>query len=129
MDTVLLGVNGTLMRGLKLNKNLTQVGGEFIREDKTASCYKLWTIGDEHPAMIRVKEGGASIQLEIWKVPTAGLVSILLNEPAGLAIGKVLLEDKTLILGVIAEPILCEGQLEITEFKGWHNYINHLKSV
>ena len=129
MDTVLLGVNGTLMRGLKLNKNLTQVGGEFIREDKTASCYKLWTIGDEHPAMIRVKDGGASIQLEIWKVPTAGLVSILLNEPAGLAIGKVLLEDKTLILGVIAEPILCEGQLEITEFKGWHNYINHLKSV
>ena len=129
MDTVLLAVNGTLMRGLKLNKNLTQVGGEFIREDKTASCYKLWTIGDEHPAMIRVREGGASIQLEIWKVPTAGLVSILLNEPAGLAIGKVLLEDKTLILGVIAEPILCEGQLEITEFKGWHNYINHLKSV
>lgn len=129
MDTVLLGVNGTLMRGLKLNKNLTQVGGEFIREDKTDSCYKLWSIGDEHPAMIRVAEGGTNIQLEIWKVPKEGLVSILLNEPAGLAIGKVLLEDKTMVLGVIGEPILCEGQLEITEFKGWHNYINHLKSI
>jgi hypothetical protein len=129
MDTVLLAVNGTLMRGLKLNKNLTSVGGEFIREDKTDSCYKLWTIGDEHPAMVRVREGGTNIQLEIWKVPKEGLVSILLNEPAGLSIGKVMLKDKTMVLGVIAEPILCEDQLEITEFRGWHNYINRNKSI
>jgi hypothetical protein len=34
-DTSLLAVNGTLMRGLKLNPNLTNAGGLFVREDKT----------------------------------------------------------------------------------------------
>ncbi len=123
MNTVLLAVNGTLMRGLKLNKNLIDVGAKFIKEDKTDNCYRLWSISDEHPAMMRVKEGGVNIALEIWEVPNEGLSAILLKEPAGLTIGKVILKDKTTVLGVIGESILCEGQLEITKFGGWRSYI------
>lgn len=127
MDKVLLAVNGTLMRGLELNENLTKVGGEFIREDKTDSCYRLWTIDDIHPAMMRVEEAGRNIDLEIWALPKESLASVLLNEPAGLSIGKVILKDGSIVLGVIGEAILCEDQLEITEYGGWRSYINSLK--
>jgi gamma-glutamylcyclotransferase (GGCT)/AIG2-like uncharacterized protein YtfP len=119
---VILAVNGTLMRGLELNGNLLKAGGRFLREAKTASEYRLYSIKDAHPAMIRVKEGGKSIHLELWEVPPAGLASILQSEPAGLSIGKIVLEDKSEVLGVLGEPWLCEGTLEITRHGGWRAY-------
>lgn len=120
---VLLAVNGTLMRGLELNANLVSAGAEFVRETSTAPVYRLWSIGDRHPAMMRSETDGASIAVEVWSVPAEGLAAILQNEPAGLCIGKVRLADGTEVLGVLGEPILCKGQLEITSFCGWRPYI------
>lgn len=121
-DPVLLAVNGTLMRGLELNPNMIAVGAEFVRDDQTEPTYRLYSINDRHPGMVRVAEGGVSVALEIWAVPPAGLASILLKEPPGLSIGKVKLANGDEVLGVLAEPILCAGQLEITEFGGWRAY-------
>ena len=123
MTSTLLAVNGTLMRGLELNPNLLAVGATFVREDSTAPCYRLYSIGDRHPAMLRVTEGGARVALELWDVPLPGLAQVLLNEPPGLAIGKVLLRDGTVVLGVLGEPFLCEGRQEITAHGGWRAYI------
>ena len=120
---VLLAVNGTLMRGLELNGNLLAVGASFVREARTAPAYRLWSIDDRHPAMIRVAAGGASIALEVWAVPAAGLATILLQEPPGLCIGKVRLADGEETLGVLGEPALCEGTCEITEHGGWRAYL------
>jgi gamma-glutamylcyclotransferase (GGCT)/AIG2-like uncharacterized protein YtfP len=117
-----LAVNGTLMRGLELNQNMRDVGATFIREAKTAPVYRLWSINDRYPGMLRVSEGGAAIALEVWEVDGAGLVQILEREPAGLTLGRVLLEDETEILGVLAEPYLVEDQHEITSFGGWRVY-------
>lgn len=122
-DTCELAVNGTLMRGLELNDNLQQVGAVFGSEIETAPIYRLWSIGDRHPAMMRVSAGGRSIELEIWSVPVAGLAKILQQEPAGLCIGKIKLADNREVLGVLGEPFLCEGQPEITKFGGWRNYM------
>ena len=122
MDT-LLAVNGTLMRGLELNGNLLAAGATFVGETRTAPVYRLWSIDDRHPAMVRVASGGAAIAVELWSVPAAGLADILLNEPPGLAIGKVRLEDGSEALGVLGEPILCEGQREITAHGGWRAYV------
>jgi gamma-glutamylcyclotransferase (GGCT)/AIG2-like uncharacterized protein YtfP len=119
---VLLAVNGTLMRGLELNPNLLAVGATFVRETATEPAYRLWSINDRHPAMMRVKSGGVAVAVEVWAVPPAGLASILLKEPAGLSIGKVKLADGSEVLGVLAEPILCEDQKEITHFGGWRAY-------
>jgi len=121
-ETVLLAVNGTLMRGLELNPNLLAVSAIFIRETTTEPTYRLWSINDRHPAMIRVKDGGVSVAVEVWAVPPAGLASILLKEPSGLSIGKVKLADGSEVLGVLGEPALCEGQKEITSFGGWRAY-------
>ena len=128
--SVLLAVNGTLMRGLQLNANLVGVGATFVREARTAPVYRLWSIDDRHPAMIRVAAGGAdaagggaAIALEVWAVPPEGLASILLKEPPGLCIGKVRLEDGSETLGVLGEPALCAGMREITNYGGWRAYV------
>lgn len=123
MKRVQFAVNGTLMSGLSLNKNLTSVGATFVREDYTDACYRLWSIDDDHPAMLRTPGEGRKIALEIWDVPVEGLASILLNEPPGLCIGKVLLQDGSSVLGVIGEPFSLKGQLEITEYGGWRTYM------
>jgi len=39
-----------------------------------------------------------------------------------LSIGKVTLADGSEVLGVLGEPVLCEGQIEITSFAGWRAY-------
>ena len=121
-DTTLLAVNGTLMRGLKLNPNLTNAGGRFVREDKTDAHYRLWSINDDHPAMIRTIEPSSQVELEIWELPLAAFATVLSNEPAGLSIGKVKLEDGSEVLGVLGEAWLVDGQREITKTGGWRNY-------
>lgn len=126
METVYLAVNGTLMQGLELNINLLSVGATFVRESKTESSYRLWSIDDRYPAMMRVATGGAEIAVEVWAIPKVSLSTILLQEPAGLCIGKVRLADGEEVLGVLGEAILCEGKREITEWGGWRNYIAKL---
>ena len=122
-NTVLLAVNGTLMRGLELNANLFAIGATFIREAATAPTYRLWSIKDRHPAMQRVAAGGVAVAVEIWAVPPAGLARILLQEPPGLSIGKVKLADGSEVLGVLGESALCAGQTEISSFGGWRAYL------
>jgi hypothetical protein len=119
-----LAVNGTLMQGLELNNNLLNVGARFVKETTTAPMYRIWSIADRHPAMLRVTEGGAAIALEIWAVPPDGICQVLQQEPPGLSIGKVCLIDGEIVLGVLGEPFLCENQLEITQWGGWRSYMN-----
>ena len=123
MTPITLAVNGTLMRGLALNGNMIDAGATFVREAMTAPAYRLWSINDRHPAMIRVASGGVSIAVEVWAAPPGGLAKILLQEPPGLCIGKVTLADGEEVLGVLAEPLLCEGQREITQHGGWRAYL------
>ena len=127
MKSALLAVNGTLMRGLELNPNLVNVGATFVREDATDACYRLYSIDDRHPAMLRAPGEGARIALEIWDVPLDGLAQVLMNEPPGLSIGKVVLQDGSVVLGVLGEPFLCAGKREITQYGGWRAYTEERK--
>jgi hypothetical protein len=122
-ECVELAVNGTLMRGLELEPNLVNLGATFVRENQTEPAYRLFSINDVHPAMVRVPapgfedETGVSVAVEIWCVPPDGLGTLLVKEPPGLSIGKVTLADgETVVLGVIAEPALLVGMRDITNF-------------
>lgn len=121
MADVRIAVNGTLMRGLELNANLTGLGATFICEAKTDNNYRLWSIGDRHPAMIRGRRG-ANIDLELWELPAESLSSLLEKEPPGLCAGRVTLSDGSTVLGILGEPHLVRGQKEITQYGGWRPY-------
>ena len=54
MGSDLLFVNGTLMRGLALNRNLD--GADFVEEARTAPVYRIYSIGDVHPGMFEVAD-------------------------------------------------------------------------
>lgn len=113
---ILLAVNGTLMRGLELEGNLLEAGAEFGFEARTEKCYRLWSICDRNPAMIRVdpeSSQAGKVDVEVWKVPAAGFVSVLLKEPEGLSVGKVKLDDGRVVLGVIGEPELVKGMKKL----------------
>jgi hypothetical protein len=101
--TVELAVNGTLMRGYESNHNLTELGCEFVRNAETAPVYRLWSIAGRHPGMIRT-------------------TAVLVREPPRLSVGTIELDDGTEVLGVLAEPALVEGHLEITHLGGWRAF-------
>jgi len=129
MTIVPLAVNGTLMRGLELNANLLGVGATFVCETQTAPCYRLWSIANRHPAMLRVATGGAAIAVEVWAVPSAHLGTILFQEPPGLCIGKVRLHSGEEVLGVLGESVLCAGHKEITHWGGWRSYLAFVRNL
>ena len=128
-QTVRLAVNGTLMRGLELENNLLEVGARFLYEAQTENCYRLWSIRDVHPAMIRVLPGtvpSTQVDVEVWEVPPAGVVSELLKDPEPLTVGMVTLADGQTVLGVVGEPALVQGMREITAYGGWRSYLRAL---
>ena len=114
-QTVLLAVNGTLMRGLELEQNMIEAGARFLKEARTVPQYRLWSIADKHPAMVRVSECEQGISV------------LSVGEPAGLSIGKVCLQSGESVLGVIGEPALVKGQKDISAYGGWREYLNKKK--
>jgi len=124
MEQIFLAVNGSLMRGLALNHNLVDARAQFVRETKTCSNYRLWSINDSYPAMLRDDVEGTKIDLEIWEIPLEGLLDVLKREPSGLCMGKIELQGGEWIFGILGEPYLCEGKKEITTWGGWRKYLN-----
>jgi hypothetical protein len=122
MKEILLAVNGSLMRGFALNKNLVEVQAEFVRETTTSDQYRMWSIDDQYPAMQRDSTGGQKIQLEIWKMTPPALVKLLNSEPPGLCLGKIELSDHRWMFGILGEDHICQGMHEITRYGGWRAY-------
>ena len=89
MDFVELAVNGTLMRGLELEKNLLNVNAKFVREAKTKKCYRLWSIRDKNPAMIRISPADPqAVQVLLLAVMAYQITGNLLHEWMGYGFGR-----------------------------------------
>jgi gamma-glutamylcyclotransferase (GGCT)/AIG2-like uncharacterized protein YtfP len=116
----LLFVNGTLMRGLALNANLD--GAEFVEEAQTASVYRIHSIGDVHPGMYLVPEGGVSVAGEIYRVPDDVWQRVEAGEPPGLYRGPVTLADGRVVPGILFPRELAERHPDISAFGGWRAY-------
>jgi gamma-glutamylcyclotransferase (GGCT)/AIG2-like uncharacterized protein YtfP len=120
MASDLLFVNGTLMRGLALHANLD--GAEFVEEASTAPAYRIHSIGDVHPGMYRVPEGGISVPGEIYRVPDYVWRRVEAGEPPGLYRGPVHLADGRVVPGILFPQDMAEGHRDISGFGGWRDY-------
>ena len=125
-DKVLLAVNGTLMRGLELENNLKEVGATFVKKSKTEKAYRLYSIDDKYPAMVKGKRG-KSIEVEVYELTKEGMDVVLAKEPEGLTIDKIKLKNKEEVYGVIGTPEIIQGKKDITYSRGWRNYIETRK--
>ncbi|HEX5824508.1 MAG TPA: gamma-glutamylcyclotransferase [Candidatus Limnocylindrales bacterium] len=120
MGSDLLFVNGTLMRGLALHANLD--GAEFVEEAETAPTYRIHSIGDVHPGMFLVREGGVSVAGEIYRVPDDVWQRVEAGEPPGLYRGPVNLADGRIVPGILYPRELAERHLDISDHGGWRAY-------
>jgi adenine/guanine/hypoxanthine permease len=115
--------NGTVMRGQPAHANLE--GATFVEDVRTAPAYRLYSIGDRHPAMLRDDEHGAGIAAELYEVPDDAWPRVRDSEPPGLYRGPVELADGRMVEGMLGEEWLVQQHdvSEITEFGGWRAYL------
>ena len=118
---MILFVNGTLMRGLALHGNLA--GATFLGEASTAPCYRVHSIGDRHPGMYEVDQGGVSVAGEVYEMPEEVWQRVHAGEPPNLYRGPVKLSDGRVVEGILYPRALAEGKHpDISSYGGWRAY-------
>tara|TARA_B110000014_G_C19883181_1_gene457078 strand:+ start:160 stop:540 length:381 start_codon:yes stop_codon:yes gene_type:complete len=121
-----LFVNGTLMRGLTLHKNLD--GANFLGEFHTLPIYRLYSIDDIHPGMFEVEEGGVSVAGEMYSMSDEIFQRVKNGEPSGLYFGDVKLNNGSTVKGVLFPREIAESNhKDISNFGDWRAYIASLK--
>lgn len=120
-----LFVNGTLMRGLKLQANMGD--SELIGEFRTEPRYRIHSIDDIHPGMYRLKDdeaGGVAVAGELYLVDETTWQTIEAGEPPNLYRGRVMLEDGREVYGILYPRELAEQHYpDISEHGGWREYM------
>jgi allophanate hydrolase len=98
---------------------------------QTAAHYKLYALPGTtppKPGLLRVEpHAGGSITVEIWDMPVEHYGSFVALIPAPLGIGTLTLSDGAQVQGFLCEPMALLGAQDITEFKGWRNYMASLQ--
>ena len=117
-----LYVNGTLMRGFPLNKNLE--GAEYLGTFLTQPCYRIFSIDDVHPGMYEAAEGGVAVEGELYRMSDEILAKVEAGEPPNLYCGPVRLADGRVVDGILyPEDKIKPEHVEISRYGGWRGYI------
>ena len=127
-EVIEIAVCGAHMDGLPLNHQLRDAGGYIVRGTYTSASYKLYALpgGPPHrPGLVRVREGGASIAVEVWAIKSDAFAALAGVVPAPLAIGKVELQDGKRVSGFLCETCGLEEAVDITRFGGWRDYLQN----
>ena len=124
-----IAVVGAHMSGLPLNGQLTDLRGRFVCADETAPQYRLYALPSgppQRPGMVRVAEGGASIALEVWSLPSWAFGNFVSGIPAPLSIGTIELADGRTVQGFLCEAYAAKSAKDITSLGGWRAYVKSL---
>jgi allophanate hydrolase len=122
-----IAVCGAHMQGLPLNKQLTDRGGYFVTQTRSAPLYRFYALPGGPPArpgMVKVNEGGGAIELEVWALPNEQVGSFLAGIPSPLGLGKVQLADGSSVTGFICEANAVVGAQHITHLGGWRAHLS-----
>ncbi len=123
-----VAVCGAHMSGLPLNPQLVALGGEFVTKTQTAAQYKLYALNGFTPArpgLLRVKNDGAAIELEVWKLPIEKYGMFVAAVPSPLGFGTLALFDGSQVQGFLCEAYATFDAVDISHYGGWKNYITH----
>lgn len=120
-------VVGAHLSGMPLNPQLTTPGGHLVKTCRTAGDYRLFALPNTippKPGLVREPGfAGPGLEVEVWALPPAAFGQFVANIPAPLGIGKVSLDDGSVVSGFLCESHALEGAEEITSFGGWRAFI------
>ncbi|RKT35843.1 allophanate hydrolase [Microbacterium sp. AG1240] len=118
-------VVGAHLRGQPLNHQLVAAGGSFVASVSTAPDYRLFALATTpaKPGLVRVADGGAPIEGEVWRLPAAGFGRFVAALPEPMGIGTARLADGSTVSGFLCETVALEGAADITRFGGWRAYL------
>jgi allophanate hydrolase len=121
-DRITIAVAGLHLSGEPRNGELLDRGGVLVGSARTAPCYRLHHLPSGAPGLVRVAEGGASIDVELWQLPAGQLGGFLTGIRAPLGLGRVALDDGAEVTGFLCEAYATDGAPDITASGGWRNY-------
>ncbi len=127
-EVIELAVFGAHMRGLPLEKQLRTLGGEFLREDRTAPEYRMVDLDGKRPGVFRAQTGGESLALEVWQLPQSKVGNLMVQIPSPLGLGRVRLFSGNEILGFLCEPAPVAGCRDITQTGGWRFWLSQQRA-
>jgi allophanate hydrolase len=118
-----LAVVGAHLSGMALNGELTSLGARLRHPARTAPVYRLYALPDgRRPGLVRVPEGGASIEVEVWDLPSAAYGAFIARIAPPLGIGTVELDSGIGVPGFLCESYAAAAATEITQYGGWRAY-------
>jgi allophanate hydrolase len=121
--SVPLVVAGAHLSGEPLNGQLTSRGGRLLRRTRTAPSYRMFRLPGtpERPALARVESGGASFDVEVWKLPAQAVGELLplVREPLGL--GQIRLVDGTSLPGFVYAGSGSDLTDDLSQLKSWRH--------
>lgn len=121
-----LAVVGAHLEGMPLHGDLLSRGARLVARTTTAPSYRFYALRGTtppKPGLRRVGEGGAAIEVEVYRLPIAEVGGFLATVVAPLGIGQVTLADGGVVHGFICEPWALEDAEDITETRGWRPYL------
>jgi allophanate hydrolase len=124
--TVRLAVAGAHMSGLPLNGQLTSRGARLVRTARTAARYRLFELpgaAPTRPGLVKVRDGGAEIEVEVWALTPGALGALLCEVPAPLALGRVELAHHEEVVGFVCEGYVADTARDITDHGSWRRYL------
>lgn len=123
-----IAVCGAHMHGLALNHQLITRGARMVSHTTTAPVYRSYLLPGngkmpDRPGLVRVTEGGASIEAEVWELPEAAAASFIDAVPRPLGFGRVELADGSHVCGFLCEPYAVSSEHDITHHGGWRAWL------
>ena len=120
-------VCGAHLSGLPLNPQLLERGARCVATTRTAPIYRFYALPGGppfRPGLVQVSEGGVAVDVEVWRMPLEHFGSFVAGIPAPLGIGKVRLEDGSLVSGFLCEGVAVAGAEDISALGGWRQYLS-----
>ncbi|MEE4544566.1 allophanate hydrolase [Streptomyces sp. V4-01] len=120
-----IAVLGAHLTGQPLNHQLRSLGARWACTTRTAPAYRLYALDTEppKPGLVRVAEGGAAVEAEVWELSPAALGALAAALPRPMVLGSVELDGGDSVPGFLCEPQALTGAEDITGYGGWRGYL------
>jgi allophanate hydrolase len=125
-------VVGAHLSGQPLNHQLVGLGGVLVRATTTAPRYRLYALRGTvppKPGLVRVREGGCPLEVEVWSLDTKAFGIFVSAIARPLCIGSIELADGTFAQGFLCESDAIADATDISHHGGWLAYLSHLSGA